>query len=424
MGHGEPFWRSNTSFSPPISRRWDQRFQTELLSNESVGDVGIALSSLSSNSKGSRTWVRGEQLPRHNYSSSDGAMSYLSDPYDIFHSQQLPPPSLHGNHTNEYASATIRDTLSGPLPVPELAEGTSQMPNRVGSNSSCSDGSEYEGMSKFHVNAHRNFTRRSFMSKPVYPVSFPDQTPEVEEVSGSLSATNSNRAFISEPQYFSRFLDSSNHQRDPLGWSSGSSVDFTDVSEQMEHEFAGFSANSISDGSKCGLCERHLSQRSPWGSRRIIRSGDMPIAGVLSCWHVYHAECLERITPKTCINDPPCPLCERTVDGAHEQRVISKMRIGMPRLRSLGEEGQSRSWSCVQVGDCVEGALHASPRKNALPRQGRLKRHLSLKGSPVKEMTEKSKGGMCSSRGSRRVKLVDHDAAGSSKTPTSSLKRW
>lgn len=305
-----------------------------------------------------------------------------------------------------------------------LDQGTSRIPNGIGSNSSCSDGSEYEAMSRIPVHTYRNFSsRRSFKTKPVHPVSFPDQAPEGEP-SKSVSTTNSNRALLSDPQSFSGFLDSVNLHRETCRWSSGSSVDFTDVSDQMEPEFSGFSLNSISDRSKCGLCERLLSQRSPWSSRRIVRSGDMPIAGVLSCWHVFHAECLERITPKTRTHDPPCPLCEKTVESTREQWAVSRLKFGIPRLRSLGEEGQSRSWSCVQVGDCVEGALHASPRNSMLNR-GRLKRHMSLKGSPGKEKTGKLKSGMCSSPGFSEGKLMEQGAVGCSRTaPAPALKRW
>uniref|UniRef100_A0A1D1ZGB7 RING finger protein 32 n=1 Tax=Anthurium amnicola TaxID=1678845 RepID=A0A1D1ZGB7_9ARAE len=422
-GHNEPLWQTNTSFSPPLSRRWDERFHTEGPSYESQGDVGITLSSLSSNSKGSRSWMRGEQLAHHNYSSSDGAMSYVSSPSDIFQAPQLLPP-VQGIHVNEYGSKTMRDPSTGPLPLPQFAEGTSRMPNGVGSTS-CSDGSEYEAMSKIHVTAHRNFPSRSFMSKPVHPVSFLDQTRDVDEASGSVSM-NSNRALVSEPHSSSGFLDPVNPQRETLRWSSGSSIDFTDVSDQMEPEFSGVSNNNMHDGSKCGLCDRPLSQRSPWSSRRIVRSGDMPIAGVLSCWHVYHADCLERITPKTCTHDPTCPLCEKTVESTRELGAVNRLKFGVPRIRSEGEEGQSRSWGCMQVGDCVEGALHASPRNSMLLNRGRLKRHLSLKGSPGKERIEKPKRtGMCSSHGSTGRKLVEQGAVGCSRAaPTSALKRW
>uniref|UniRef100_A0A1D1Y0P1 Ret finger protein-like 4B n=1 Tax=Anthurium amnicola TaxID=1678845 RepID=A0A1D1Y0P1_9ARAE len=435
MGHDEPLWRTNTSFSPPLSRRWEQRLQAGGLSYGSHGDGGVTLSSLSSNSKESRIWMRGEQLPHHTYSTSDGAMSYLSSPPDIFQAQQLFPPPVQGVHIDEYVSATMREQSSGLLPFPRFFEGTSGVSNSVGSISSRSEGSEYDAVSKIPVHSHRNFSsRRSFISKPVHPVSFPVRTPEAQGATESVTTMNSVRTFhsdmksnqaLNEPQLFSGFLDSVHYRREASRWSSGSSVDFTDISDQMEPDFLGCSINNIYDVGKCGLCERLLSQRSPWSSRRIIRSGDMPIAGVLSCRHVYHAECLERITPKTCKHDPPCPLCEKTEERAPEQWAISRLKNGLPRLRLLGEEGTSRSWSCGQVGDCVEGALHASPRNGMLLNRNRLKRHMSLKGSPGEDRADKSKrSGLCSPQGFSGSKLVEQGTVGCSRTaPASALKR-
>ncbi|XP_021691876.2 uncharacterized protein LOC110673144 isoform X2 [Hevea brasiliensis] len=73
--------------------------------------------------------------------------------------------------------------------------------------------------------------------------------------------------------------------------SASSSVDFSDISKPFESEILGRLCISY-DTFKCGLCERFLSQRSLWSSQQIVRSGDMPVTGVHSCCHVFHAECL------------------------------------------------------------------------------------------------------------------------------------
>ncbi|KAL2553255.1 uncharacterized protein Fot_06874 [Forsythia ovata] len=94
---------------------------------------------------------------------------------------------------------------------------------------------------------------------------------------------------------------------------------------------------------RCGLCERFLSQISPWSSRRIVKSGDMPVAGVISCSHVFHAECLEQTTSKVCKNDPPCPICIRVEEeNSPDQRVFSKLRNSFPRLKRFCEDGSSK----------------------------------------------------------------------------------
>ena len=147
-------------------------------------------------------------------------------------------------------------------------------------------------------------------------------------------------------------------RRGPSRRSGNSSMDFTDVSGPLETEYFGLPHKNLYGSSRCGLCGRYLSQRSPWGSRRMVWSGDMPITGVLSCWHVFHAECLERVTPKPQKHDPPCPVCEKSENGnGVEQWAICRLKNGLPRLRSLGEEGPSRVWSCGQAGDSVEGAI-------------------------------------------------------------------
>ncbi|XP_058096402.1 uncharacterized protein LOC131242050 [Magnolia sinica] len=403
MGPSEPYWRTNTSFSPPLSRRWDHRFQSEGPPFGSHGGPQLYDSSLSSNSnKDSRSWVRSDEFPNQ-YSASEGVVSYLSSPSDSFQAQQWTPPPMQGVSIDEYVSATMREPASGPLVFTRSAEGTSAIPFSTGSTSSCSDASEYETMSKTHVSSHRNFSSRcSFMSKPVHPLSFPNQNPE-EEANGLVSSINSdqpneNATQISHPksirmltelQSTSGFPETTITQREGLRWSSASSVDFTDFSEHLEPENLGFSHNP-SEGSKCGLCERFLSHRSPWSSRRIVRSGDMPVAGVLSCRHVYHAECLEQMTPKTQKHDPPCPLCMKSVEeNVPEQRVVCRLRNGLPRLRSFGEDGPSRAWGCGQVGDCVEGALHTQARSSMmLLNRNRLKKHLSLKGSSSKVLPD------------------------------------
>lgn len=241
------------------------------------------------------------------------------------------------------------------------------------------------------------------MSKPIHPLSLPTQTPPREE--SDLTA-----AGLAE-------FDAAT-QRDAHRWSSASSsIDFADVSESFESEICSRSCNP-SDGFRCGLCERFLSQRSPWSSRRIVRSGDMPVTGVLSCLHVFHAECLEQTTPKTRKSDPPCPVCVRLEEeNFFEQRSFTRMRNGLPKIRPFCEEGPSRPWGCVQVGDCVEGALHVPPRNTMLLlNRNRVKKNLSMKGNnSSKEFPGKlKKSGSHSSQQLSGIS-VDRGAVGSSK---------
>ncbi|OAY62787.1 hypothetical protein ACMD2_10337, partial [Ananas comosus] len=386
MGPSEPFWRANTSFSPPLSRRWDYRLHSEGFSSfGSQGeDGGPNYSSSMSSNKGS-SWERVELLPTHPYSASDGGASDFSSPNDSFQRRQLMQSLVQGANNEEF----VRELSFEPLAFSTLVEGTSGLPYSGGSTSSRSDGSvEYELPLK--ALRHNTLNRRSFISKPVHPLSFPDH---------SIASSNATQNSDWKQNQTCKELWSPNTQTESLQFSSTSSIDLTDASESLESIFLSPSRmNSKYGSTKCGLCERILSKRSPWGSRRIVRSGDMPTTSILSCGHVYHAECLERTTPKTHKHDPPCPLCEKSLGNFYEQWAVCRLKNGLPRLRSLGEEGPSRVWSCAQVGDCVEGALHG-PKSNSMLvlSRNRLKRHLILKGNSGKDRAESSKGsGACS----------------------------
>ncbi|GAB4840033.1 hypothetical protein Ancab_020742 [Ancistrocladus abbreviatus] len=381
MGPHEPYWRTNTSFSPPPAR-WDYRFQSEGLRYGSNDSIQLFGSSTSSNSKESRNWLRGNYHQTHQYSASDGTGLYFSSPSDTSLIQPWTSPPVQEISIDEFETSAKRDPASGPLPFLPMMEGTSRMLDGGGSTSSRSDGSECEHMAKLHLSAHRSFpSRRSFMSKPIHPLSFPMLTSTREALGGS------NPGF---PEY-----DATTPQREAHRSSSGSSsIDVTDISEQFESDNLD-RGNNPAEGFRCGLCERLLSQRSPWSSRRIVRSGDMPVTGVLSCRHVFHAECLEQTTPKARKNDPPCPLCLKSEENSPEQRAFSRLRNNFPRLRPFTEEGSSRPWGCAQAGDCVEGVLRAPQRSSMLLlNRNRLRKSLSLKGTMGKDFPGKwSKGG-------------------------------
>ncbi|RZC88812.1 hypothetical protein C5167_031185 [Papaver somniferum] len=311
----------------------------------------------------------------------------------------------------------MREPAPRPLVFTPFMEGTSALPCSAGSTSSRSDGSEYEPMAKTHASSNRNFSSRcSFMSKPIYPVSFSNQAPDREAHLTIANRSPFNLAIpndgssnhnsdlksvrnLTQLQSMVEFpeIGSNTPQREAHRWSSASSsMDFTDSSEQLDSERVGPSYHNQGGGEfKCGLCERFLSQRSPWSSHRIVRNGDMPVTGVLSCSHVFHADCLDQSTPKMQKQDPTCPLCSKSSEeNSMEPPLISRLRNGLlPKLRSSRDEiGSARPWGCGQVGDCVEGALHASPRNNMLLlNRNRLKKHRTFKGDLSKEVEEKFK---------------------------------
>ncbi|XVE91514.1 hypothetical protein REPUB_Repub01dG0016400 [Reevesia pubescens] len=401
MGPHEPYWRTNTSFSPPHSR-WDFRFQPEGLSYGSYDGIQLYGSSTSSNSKESRGWVRGNLLYNHQYSTSDGAGPFLSSPSDLSQGPQWTPPAIQEITLDDYETATRRDRVVGQLSFASIVEGTSRNADSGVSTSSHSDSSESEPMVKSCLSSHRNFSsRRYFMSKPIHPLSFPKGTPTTE-------ASDSAVAGFSD--------DAATPHGDAPRWSSASSSsnEFVDVSEPFESEIVGRSCTPA-DGFKCALCEIFLSQRSPWSSRRIVRSSDMPVAGVLSCRHIFHAECLEQTTPKTHKNDPPCPICAK-LEEQNSPENFSRFKNGFPKLKSFSEDGPSRPWGCAQVGDCVEGALHAPPRSTMLLlNRSRMKKNLFMKGNLSKEFPGKLRKSGSSSLQLFSGKSIDQGAVGCSK---------
>ncbi|KAE8729866.1 MADS-box protein ZMM17-like [Hibiscus syriacus] len=326
MGPQELYWQTNTSFSPPPSR-WDFHFQPDGLSYGSYDGNQLYESSTSPNSKESRGWVRRNLLYNHQYSASDGAGPFLSSPSDL-----------------------SQDHVGGQSPFTCIVEGTSTNADSGVSTSPYSDSSESEPMVEQCFSSQRNISSRyCFMSKPIHPLSFPMETPTTE-------ASDSTVAGLSD--------DTATPQRDAHCWSSASSSnDIADISESFESVM--FSRSCIpSSGFKCSLCERYLSQRSPWSARRIV-SSDMPVAGALSCGHTFHAECLKQTNTKN-------------------SNSIS-------RLKPFSENGPSKSWSCAQVGDCVQGVLQPPPRNRTmlLLNQSHMKKNLFMKVNSSREFPGK-----------------------------------
>ncbi|GMI82545.1 hypothetical protein like AT1G75400 [Hibiscus trionum] len=64
-----------------------------------------------------------------------------------------------------------------------------------------------------------------------------------------------------------------------------------------------FSYSQSTDMRTCGACSKLLADRSTWSSNEIS------VVSVLVCGHVYHAECLEKMTIEADRYDPVCPIC-------------------------------------------------------------------------------------------------------------------
>ncbi|CAN6298895.1 unnamed protein product [Urochloa humidicola] len=211
--------------------------------------------------------------------------------------------------------------------------------------------------------------RRSFMSKPVYPLVFRNPVSETEasrmpEVTNAGRATPSDdsqasplwhRSLASPELKFHNALSelgkmeaspepNTSSRREGFRWSNASSYDFgydgdaIDISDHISIESQRSPTNSVRF-LKCGLCERFLRQKSPWTSNRIVQNTDMPVAAVLPCRHVFHADCLEESTPKTEVHEPPCPLCTQATDDEGHVSFSEPLHVALRSARrnlSLG----------------------------------------------------------------------------------------
>ncbi|KAA8537586.1 hypothetical protein F0562_027194 [Nyssa sinensis] len=70
-----------------------------------------------------------------------------------------------------------------------------------------------------------------------------------------------------------------------------------------------FSYSPSVDLQTCGACSKLLIEKSAWSSQKIFAGNELSVIAVLVCGHVYHAECLETMTPEADQYDPSCPVC-------------------------------------------------------------------------------------------------------------------
>ncbi|CAL0328743.1 unnamed protein product [Lupinus luteus] len=78
--------------------------------------------------------------------------------------------------------------------------------------------------------------------------------------------------------------------------------------ERLLRSSSRFSTSPV-DLQTCSVCSKLLTEKSSWSSQKIIAGNDLAVVSVLIYGHVYHAECLESMTPEIKKYDPACPVC-------------------------------------------------------------------------------------------------------------------
>lgn len=230
------------------------------------------------------------------------------------------------------------------------------MSGGLGSPSPLSESGQWVSSSKPIFFPPRNFSgRRSFMSKPVYPVVYrnPVSDGEMHGIAdpgiGSSNTPGSSfspelklQKVFTEVQRMEASPDATtiSSRREGFRWSNASSYDFgfdgdaIDITEHvgLDTPLSPYVNNSTRH-QNCALCQMPLWKKSPWSMQRIVRSSDMPVAGVLPCHHVFHADCLEETTPKNQIPEPPCPVCQRTVNSHGSISFSEPLQVALRSVR-------------------------------------------------------------------------------------------
>ncbi|KAL9257424.1 hypothetical protein AKJ16_DCAP11683 [Drosera capensis] len=101
------------------------------------------------------------------------------------------------------------------------------------------------------------------------------------------------------------------------------------------------------DLQSCSVCSKLLTEKFPWSSQKIIAGNELCVVAVLICGHVYHADCLEYITPDINKYDPSCPVC--TFGEKAVQRLAGKALKAEKDSRA-----RSRKKSKIRSHDPVE----------------------------------------------------------------------
>lgn len=110
--------------------------------------------------------------------------------------------------------------------------------------------------------------------------------------------------------------------------------------ERLVRSSSWFSASSV-DLQSCGICSKLLAEKSSWSTQKIIASNDLSVVSVLICGHVYHAECLERMTSDINKYDPACPVC--TFGEKQTMKLSAKALKAEMDLKARNNKSKNRN---------------------------------------------------------------------------------
>lgn len=166
--------------------------------------------------------------------------------------------------------------------------------------------------------------------------------------------------------------------------------------EKMTKATSRKSASPCVDLQTCGVCSRPLAERSLWSSQKIIACNELSVVAVLVCGHVYHAECLENMTPEINKYDPACPVCtfgEKQTHKMSEKALKAELDLKARNRRSKNRvvdlDGDSDVFDHLKGsgGNQGNGPKMASSSSMKSPRPF-LKRHFSFGSKSVRASSD------------------------------------
>lgn len=186
---------------------------------------------------------------------------------------------------------------------------------------------------------------------------------------------------------FSGLMASSRRER----WSFDSES-FGFNREKLTRSSSRFSTSPSVDLQTCGVCSKLLTEKSSWSGQKIIANNELSVVAVLTCGHVYHAECLENMTPEINKYDPACPVC--TFGEKQTLKLSEKALRAEMDLKARNKRSRNRIVDSDLDGDSfVLDRLKSGERHGKGPKMGLsssmksslgkpfLRRHFSFGGS-------------------------------------------